>query len=144
MVHFIKITSSQASYKNRFECHRESVCCIFSLLHNSYNYGNRKITHFFFFLNTSYIYKAKDVFKAKCPSSGISLHRKLSMNKISPTDKILVCFLLLTLKKNPEVKHEDKICQNCFVFVGKWGFPSLKSLQGLHLPLSHLTDHLVS
>lgn len=90
-----------------------------------------------FVLNTSYVYKARDVFKAKCSSfsSGIKLQRKLSINKVSPMGKILACFQLLTLKKNPKLKHEDEICHNCFVFLGEWGFPSLKSLQGLHLPL---------
>lgn len=62
--------------------------------------------------------------------------RENSTNKVSPMGKISVCFQLLTLKKNPKLKHEDKICHNCSGFVGEQGFPSLKFLQGLHLLLS--------
>jgi len=69
-------------------------------------------------------------------SSGINLQRKLIVSKISPIGKILACFQLLTSKKNPELNHKDKICHYCFVFVGEQRFPPLKSLQGLHLPLS--------
>ena len=116
------------------------ICSTFSLLHYSINYGNRKITYFLVcsVLNTSSMYKARDIFKATCSSfcSGINLQRKLSINKISSMSEILACFQLLTLKKNPELKHEDRICHYRLIFVGEQGFPSLKSLQGLHLPLS--------
>lgn len=99
------------------------------------------------FLSTSYTYKtSRHVFKAKCSSfsSGINWQRKLSINKISPMGKILLCFQLITLKKIPDLTQGDKIYHNCFGFVREWGFPLLKSLQGLHLPLSYLTDHLDS
>lgn len=101
----------------------------------------------YLYIHTYYTYKtSRHVLKAKCSpfSSGVNWQRKLSINKISPMGKILLCFQLLTLKKNPDLNREDKSYHNCFGFVGEWGFPSLKSLQGLRLPLSYLTDHLDS
>lgn len=89
--------------------------------------GIGKLPTFFFvcfFLNTSCLYKGGSF------CSGINLQRKLSINKISPMGKTLACFQLLTLKKNPQLNHKDKICHKCFGFVGEQSFRSLKSLQG--------------